>query len=148
MQTIARFVGPHAFLSNFHPAKVRWAGTVFATVEHAYQAAKTKSAIHRLAIQQAESPGKAKQLGRRAPLRDGWDILRVNIMRDLLRRKFKPGSLLAAKLLATGSAQLVEGNHWGDYYWGVCRGTGSNMLGKLLMEVRAELKAIRRPVRD
>lgn len=32
-----------------------------------------------------------------------------------------------------------EGNTWGDKFWGVCDGEGENHLGKLLMEVRAEL---------
>ena len=62
-------------------------------------------------------------------------------MLRFLRDKFKPGSELAGKLLNTGDAELVEGNHWGDRYWGVCDGEGQNKLGKLLMQVRGELRA-------
>ena len=59
-------------------------------------------------------------------------------MRDLLRNKFSEPDL-AARLLATGSTELIEGNNWNDTFWGVCRGRGRNMLGQLLMEVREEI---------
>jgi len=46
-------------------------------------------------------------------------------------------------LLATGEAELVEGNSWHDLTWGRCSclqhgGAGRNLLGQLLMTVRAE----------
>jgi predicted NAD-dependent protein-ADP-ribosyltransferase YbiA (DUF1768 family) len=44
-------------------------------------------------------------------------------------------------LLETGDAELIEGNDWGDTFWGVCGGKGNNFLGKLLMEVRKELRS-------
>ena len=47
---------------------------------------------------------------------------------------------LSEKLLATGDAELIEGNHWNDTFWGVCDGVGKNWLGILLMEIREELK--------
>ena len=60
-------------------------------------------------------------------------------MRDVLRLKFAD-EVMAAKLLATGDAELVEGNTWGDRFWGVSGGNGLNWLGRLLMEVRSDLK--------
>jgi hypothetical protein len=42
-------------------------------------------------------------------------------------------------LLATGDAELIEGNVWNDVFWGVCNGIGKNWLGKLLMQVREVL---------
>lgn len=68
-----------------------------------------------------------------------WDGRKVAIMRGLLREKFAPGSELAARLLATHPRALVEGNDWGDRFWGVCRGQGENWLGRLLEQVRDEL---------
>ena len=47
---------------------------------------------------------------------------------------------MASRLINTGDAILIEGNTWGDTYWGVCDGVGENRLGKLLMEVREECK--------
>ena len=59
--------------------------------------------------------------------------------RQLLRSKFSDPELAEA-LLATGDAELVEGNTWGDPFWGVYKGKGENMLGRLLMEVRGEIR--------
>ena len=56
-----------------------------------------------------------------------------------LRIKFKNPELRSL-LLATGNEELVEGNWWRDTYWGVCEGVGQNKLGKLLMQVREEVK--------
>jgi predicted NAD-dependent protein-ADP-ribosyltransferase YbiA (DUF1768 family) len=60
-------------------------------------------------------------------------------MRDLLRQKFAHPELRRL-LLATGDAELVEGNTWGDRFWGVCAGRGQNHLGRLLMAIRAEIR--------
>lgn len=66
--------------------------------------------------------------------------MRDGVMLQLLRQKFLGDEELRRKLLRTGDAMLVEGNYWGDTYWGVCFGSGKNMLGKLLMQVREELR--------
>jgi predicted NAD-dependent protein-ADP-ribosyltransferase YbiA (DUF1768 family) len=58
-------------------------------------------------------------------------------MRSLLRQKFAHPSM-RERLLATGDEELIEGNWWGDTFWGVCNGEGQNQLGKLLMRVRHE----------
>ena len=44
------------------------------------------------------------------------------------------------KLLDTGDAILIEGNDWGDRYWGVCDGVGQNKLGLILMGLRKKMK--------
>ena len=60
-------------------------------------------------------------------------------MRDCLRLKFEIPELREA-LLNTDNAKLIEGNWWGDKFWGICNGVGENNLGKLLMEVRDEIR--------
>jgi predicted NAD-dependent protein-ADP-ribosyltransferase YbiA (DUF1768 family) len=60
-------------------------------------------------------------------------------MLSALRIKFKNPEL-RAMLLTTGDEELIEGNWWRDTYWGVCEGIGQNKLGKLLMQVREEIK--------
>ena len=60
-------------------------------------------------------------------------------MRDALIQKFSDKKL-QKKLIDTGDAELIEGNWWGDKFWGVCEGEGENHLGKLLMEVREMFK--------
>ncbi len=58
-------------------------------------------------------------------------------METILRDKFSD-SKLRQKLLETGNEELVEGNEWSDFFWGVCNGKGQNQLGKLLMKLRTE----------
>lgn len=122
--------GDNSFLSNFY-----WHGW---TVEHHFQAAKTDDPVWVQKILTAPTPGAAKKLGRKAPMRSTWDDEKITVMRTLLRLKFSDPQL-ATRLLATGDAQLIEGNWWGDRFWGVSGGTGQNHLGRLLMQVREEV---------
>lgn len=136
---INSFRGPYRFLSNFWLAEVILDGLTYPTVEHAYQAAKTISSTHRSQIQQASTPGKAKRLGKRVPLRPNWDEAKLPTMEQLLRQKFSVFSNLhlCQELLDTKPHVLVEGNTWNDRYWGQCPiGVGENHLGKLLMKIR------------
>lgn len=138
---IDRFTGPHGFLSNFYPSALTIGGHVYPTVEHAYQAAKTTDEDERELIRQAPSPGAAKRLGQRVSLRPGWETLRLTVMERLLWIKFTPRSMML-RLRATGTALLVEGNTWGDRFWGVCDGQGENHLGRLLMVVRTPTRVV------
>jgi ribA/ribD-fused uncharacterized protein len=126
---IDSFSGRYRFLSNFY---VEDTGL---TVEHHFQAAKTKDINWKARILTAATPGEAKRLGREASLRPDWEAIKVPIMQSLLIAKFMD-EILAIKLIKTGDAHLEEGNTWGDTFWGTVDGRGNNMLGKLLMEVR------------
>jgi len=140
MEKITSFSGPNSFLSNFHPAKVTFEGIEFPTSEHAFQAVKTLDTEERKRIAALSTPGKAKAAGKRVKLRDNWNGIRVSVMRAIVDAKFRQNPVLARELLDTGDAELIEGNTWNDTFWGVCRGKGQNWLGKILMEVRADLR--------
>ncbi len=135
---IEAFSGVFDFLCNFHPCHIEWDGSVYTSLEHAFQAAKTLDPEQKAAIRACATPGEAKKAGRKARLRPDWESIKVEVMRGLLRKKFAD-PVLKQKLLATGQAELIEGNWWGDRFWGVCEGEGRDMLGKLLMQVREEL---------
>lgn len=137
MKQIDSFTGSNRFLSNFYPCEIFFEGNIYISVEHAYQAAKTLDQGERDWIRAAKTPGEAKKLGRRVTLQAGWDATRVGVMRELLRMKFS-NNVLKAMLVETEDAELVEGNYWGDRFWGVCKGRGQNKLGQLLMEIRKE----------
>jgi hypothetical protein len=92
----------------------------------------------RLRIWRAPTPGDAKRLGRHIDIRADWDDVKLEVMAFLLVQKFRKGTLLASMLEATGDAYLMEGNHWGDTFWGVCDGEGNNYLGELLMLIRED----------
>lgn len=137
--SINSFMGGYRFLSNFWPAWVTLDGLKYQTVEHAYQAAKTVHADARERIRVCRSPGDAKRLGKSVAIRADWESIKLATMEDLVRQKFAGNQDLARQLLNTTGAELIEGNTWGDQFWGVCRGHGENHLGKILMRVRAEL---------
>lgn len=139
MKQITSFSGINSFLSNFYTSKVEFEGMEFWTVEHAFQAAKTTDMSARRAIQEASTPGKAKRLGRKVALRPDWEDIKIDVMKELVTKKFEDDDL-AFMLIRTGDAELIEGNHWGDTFWGVCDGVGQNNLGKILMEVRENVK--------
>jgi ribA/ribD-fused uncharacterized protein len=136
---IDNFKGKYRFLSNFYPCLIRYEENFYPSVEHAYQAAKTLDLDFQKAIFFAPYAVDAKRIGRNAPLREDWEDIKVDVMENLLKQKFSIFEL-KSKLLATGNEELVEGNWWGDTFWGVCRGVGENHLGKLLMEIREEIR--------
>jgi ribA/ribD-fused uncharacterized protein len=137
--SIDSFRGEFGFLSNFHPSTFFFEGRKWKTVEHAYHASKTFDQDQKDQIMNLTTPGDAKKWGRNVELRPDWDQVKYETMLNLIRLKFE-NPLLMSQLLATGDRPLVEGNTWNDFYWGICRGKGENNLGKILMQVRDELR--------
>lgn len=131
---IDKFSGRYAFLSNFY---VERDGL---TLEHRYQAAKTRSTEEKAWVMDSPTPGIAKYRGRKVHMQADWDAIKLEVMELLVRSKFENDPGLARKLLETGDAELIEGNTWGDTFWGVCNGRGQNHLGKILMKVREGLR--------
>lgn len=129
------FDGPYRFLSNFWPNEVTFDDETYPSIEHAYQAAKTLDPEDREKIRLAPTAAKAKKFGKVVTLRPDWNDVRLDIMKELLQQKFS-NPTLRDLLIATGDEELIEGNWWGDVYWGKCRGKGENHLGRLLMEIR------------
>ena len=140
MNKIDCFDGEYAFLSNFYDSPIEKDGIVYPTNEHFFQAMKTLDNEERKRIAAAETPGKAKRMGRSVKLRPDWEQSKSQIMKEGLTLKFLCHKDLAEKLVATGDVWLIEGNWWGDTYWGVCNCVGHNMLGNLLMEIRRDLR--------
>jgi ribA/ribD-fused uncharacterized protein len=136
---IPEFQGSYRWLSNFWVCPIEFGGINYPSVEHAYQAAKCADVWDRHKILHAKTPGDAKRIGRKSKIRDDWDVVKLDVMLDLLRKKFSIPDL-RKKLFDTGNLVLQEGNWWGDKFWGVDLRTnaGENHLGKLLMRVRDE----------
>lgn len=137
---ILSFDKEHRWLSNFYPVPVFLDEVCYPSVENAYQAAKYPPALRK--VFETCSAGDAKKEGRlrsEQMLLD-WDERKLGVMRRLIAQKFAKGTSFASRLLRTGDCQIVEGNYWGDTFWGVCKGVGENNLGKLIMEQRQLLK--------
>lgn len=135
---INSFTGRYSFLSNFYAAPLIYKNVLFPTVEHAFQAAKSKDPEDWDRFSQIVSPGTAKKEGRKLKLRKDWDEARLVIMKKLLDQKFSLEPLRFA-LVATGKSSIVHGNYWGDTFWGISGGEGEDHLGKLLVRLRRKL---------
>lgn len=152
---ITRFrdIGPdeqYYFLSSMYQLRnpiIAPCGVLSNTVEAAYTSSKFVDKRVQREIALLEDGKKARKRGRtllRAgnKLNENWQEMRVPVMRNLIEQKFLNNPDLAKLLLATGDTLIVEGNTWGDTYWGQCPvGVGENHLGILLMERRELLRA-------
>lgn len=137
-EIIYSFKGEYRFLSNFWPAEVEFEGIKFPSVENAYQAAKTLDLEERKRLA-AMTSGQAKKAGKKLEIRPDWESVKVAVMENLVWQKFQNAELMAM-LKATGEKPLIEGNWWGDTFWGVCKDKGRNELGRILMQVRMGVK--------
>ena len=135
---ISSFRGKNEFLSNMYSCRVVINGEVYPSAEHAFQAMKSLDRDVRITLSVCPSAKDVKRYGRKIALRPDWEDVKVDIMYNILKAKFT-NPVLAQKLLATKDEELIEGNTWGDTFWGVCKGKGKNMLGNLLMKVRKEI---------
>ena len=138
-----RFGGRQHPFSNYYPAPAAYKGMAFSTSEAAFQAAKTLDIDARRAFINID-PGKAKGDGRRLILRPDWELVKYEVMLEVLRSKFQDPAL-RKMLVDTGDRILVEDTTgWHDNEWGDCRCEkcanipGKNMLGQALMEIRTK----------
>ena len=135
---------PYGCFSNFSPHQISLHGQDWLTVEHYYQAHKFVGSVDRrlvAAIRAVATPQEAAELGRdpNHRIRDDWESVKIQIMRQAVLTKFLAHSDIQAILLATGDRVIVEDSPR-DYYWGCgCDGSGQNHLGKILMSVRTEI---------
>jgi hypothetical protein len=129
VERLTAYEGEHAFLSNDAAAAVHLEGEAFASVAEAFNAVKERHDRLR--------PGMQRE----------WDDRRPALMRRLLRSKFANPQLRAA-LVATGEKHLSNQAEGADPYWHAPGGTGENTLGKLLMELRAQLNKSYHLLRD
>ena len=136
---IDSFRDENFFLSNFFLCNITIDGITYNSAEAAFQAQKVLDDEEKKKFISI-TPIQAKRLGKKVKLREDWEEVKVDIMRGIVRCKFTQNPDLAEKLIQTGDTELIEGNKWRDYFWGMCNGKGKNNLGKILMEVREEFK--------
>lgn len=140
MAKITSFSGSFRFLSNFYPCKVVYEGIEYPSSEHAYVAAKTDNQLQKLAISEIPSASDVKRFGRQIKLKDNWENIKISIMKNIVEAKFDQNPDLMKLLQETRNYELIEGNNWGDRFWGQSPlGNGRNELGKILMSVRDDI---------
>ncbi len=140
--SILGFFGDYRFLSNFHECEVTLNNITYPSSEHAYMAMKVVSKEERLLISNIDGTARTKRYGQTVTLRDNWEDIKVAMMFRVCFAKFFLNEDLKRLLLATGNKYLEETNYWGDRTWGVCKEEGQNLLGKVLMAVREELRTL------
>jgi ribA/ribD-fused uncharacterized protein len=151
---IDKFDGKYRFLSNFYPCKIEHQGITYPSVEHYYVAMKVNDeqlingkyytpGDFREMISRVKEAALVKKIGNKIKLRSDWDNKKLDVMNWGIREKFKDENLKEL-LLGTGDQELIEGNFWKDFFWGVCNGKGQNHLGKILMIVRDEIRGIKK----
>ena len=146
MSKITSFKDEYRFLSNFYQSPVTLDGLTYPNAEAAFQAQKCEKEEDKVKYTLVKNPVVAKRMGKKEPnLPENWREISYGIMLEVVRAKFSL-SETKEKLLATGDAELVEGNNHHDNLWGDCicprcaSKVGQNRLGKILMQVREELK--------
>jgi ribA/ribD-fused uncharacterized protein len=133
---------PFGQFSNFFRASIRLKGKMWPTSEHYFQTQKFAGTKQEEEVRKANSPSLAARLGRsrKLPLRREWESVKVAIMREAVLSKFTQHDDLRELLLGTGDAKLVEHTENDDYWGDGGDGSGKNMLGIILMEVRERLR--------
>jgi len=141
MTEITSFDGNYSFLSNFYYHDIKLAnGLIYPTNEHAFQSLKCMYSWQAEMVRLAKTPSKAKRLGRSYVKVSNWESIKVGLMYQINMTKFKD-PVLKELLLNTGDMPIIEGNYWGDIFWGQSPiGIGENHLGKILMNIRKELR--------
>jgi ribA/ribD-fused uncharacterized protein len=129
--------------SNFSPHGFELDGKWWPRSEHYFQAKKFAGTEHEELVRLAKTPREAANMGRdrSRPLRADWEAVKDDVMRAAVLAKFKGHADIRAILLSTGDEEIIEDSPT-DYYWGCgADGTGKNMLGRILMEIRTDLSA-------
>lgn len=134
--------GEYGAFSNFAPYAFKLGGRTWPTSEHFFQANKFPGTPQFEAIRKARTAGVAAKLGRARTLRlrPDWESVKVDVMRRALDAKFRQHDELRLLLLSTGDEELIEETDT-DSFWGCGSDRkGRNMLGRLLMQLRAGLR--------
>lgn len=137
---------PYGAFSNLYRRPIEFEGETFVTSEHAYQAGKARKPEVKAWLMAAPSPALLAMAAHGLYYWDiapGWSKTKFDRMRGALRAKFTQHPDLRELLLGTGEARLIETatvDNEVNRLWGEVNGVGRNMLGKLLMELRTELR--------
>ena len=142
---------PYGAFSNLFPRPVTFQGRTYPTAEHAYQAGKPRTEAVRVWLLSAPTPALLAMAAHGLYTWDvasNWSSTKTDRMRAVLRSKFTQHPDLSSLLLSTDNARLVEAAHADtstNRFWGEVKGKGRNMLGRLLMDLRAELRSHTHP---
>jgi predicted NAD-dependent protein-ADP-ribosyltransferase YbiA (DUF1768 family) len=134
------------WLSNTFPSPIKIKDYVFPSAENACFASAFGSSPEIVKKFEKENPIDSRKLFKelysthREFYLKNFHKLRVQTVKKIILLKFQQHEYLREKLLLTKDFKLNNGNNWGEVFWGVSGGSGENMLGKIIQEVREQLK--------
>lgn len=131
----------NGYLSNFAAYPLDLKSKIWPTSEHYYQSQKVVGTPFEEKIRMCKTPKEAFDMTRlpEFPVRKDWFEIRDDVMFEAAFAKFSQHEELRRRLIETGDHVLIEESPV-DYYWGCgSDGTGSNVLGKILMALRKKL---------
>ena len=131
--------------TNFFPSPIELDGKQWPTTEHYFQAQKFIGTSLVEVIRQKRWARDVFEFAQKPDIacqrRKDWDKVKIQVMKRALVAKFTQHDSLCQLLVDTGTRKLVERSPY-DTFWGDGGdGSGKNQLGKLLMEVREELRS-------
>lgn len=136
---------PYGVLANYYPSPVELDGVTYKSAEHAFQAFKAARKEVAQWIAAAPDAFLAAAIGDNLPAHEivpRWKERREELMRPILKAKFAQNEALRELLLGTKDAEISEWVHEDNEtnrFWSKVDGVGANVLGKLLMELRAQM---------
>lgn len=140
MITFWRTSDQYGCFSNFARFSVNLDGKIWPTSEHYYQAMKTTDPELQEKVRTCLSPRDAKNLAKTFHLRENWEQIKYDIMVKVIRAKVEQHTSIRDMLISTGDEEIGEASPF-DYEWGLgADGTGKNLLGKVLMQIRVALR--------
>lgn len=130
------FKNKYFFLSTFYPCDVEVTiknkNYIFKNVESAFQCRKNEDLAENFLLLKGLE---AKKLGEQIEIKDpNWNVNQLYSMGKALHSKFKNFALFFQLKLI--KEDIINENFWGDTFWGVYKGEGYNILGKMLMNIR------------
>lgn len=139
LQRIDVFKDEYVFLRNSYHSEFTFEGIRYLNAVSAFQAQKCKHIMDKFQFANL-TPIRAKRKGKEVNTRADWDVVKDDIMYNVVKEKFSQNEELKSLLLNTGTSYLEDGNSIKEVYWGTYKGKGLNKLGHILMRVRSELK--------
>ena len=129
------------YLSPFSAHQIEVDGVLYPTLEHAYQSLRIRPGKEREEIRLTRSPMDAWRVGQKYKeelLVEDFD--KEALMERLMRLKLEQHPDIAKVLVLSGDRGLHKVFQT-DYFWGTGHdGSGQNIMGKIWMKLRDELK--------
>eukprot|EP00345_Euplotes_harpa_P011573 CAMPEP_0168334190 /NCGR_PEP_ID=MMETSP0213-20121227/10105_1 /TAXON_ID=151035 /ORGANISM="Euplotes harpa, Strain FSP1.4" /LENGTH=159 /DNA_ID=CAMNT_0008338757 /DNA_START=153 /DNA_END=632 /DNA_ORIENTATION=+ len=137
---------PFGEFSNFYKSPIEIDGKTWPTTEHYFQAMKffpDEEAMEEVRLTEKAMQCKVVARGQddNRPRRADWAEAKDQVMYTALTAKFTQHETLKELLLSTDGKALVEHTKNDSYWADGGDGSGQNMLGKLLMQIRDEIKS-------